>query len=58
VLLVFFTALVAGAGASAEAADLTAGFRAAGADLRAAVFVDVVRVGIIWEIFHGSQAAN
>jgi hypothetical protein len=46
------------AGASAEAADLTAGFRAAGADLRAAVFVDVVRVGISLENFHGSQAAN
>ena len=56
---VFFTAaLLAGAGASAEAADLTAGFRAAGADLRAAVFVDVVRVGIFWKIFHGSRAAN
>ena len=57
-LPVFFTALLAGAGASAEAADLTAGFRAAGADLRAAVFVDVVRVGIFGKIFHGSQAAN
>jgi hypothetical protein len=45
------------AGASAEAADLTAGFRA-GADLRAAVFVDVVRVGIDLKNFHGSQAAN
>ena len=55
-LPVFFTALLAGA--SADAADLTAGFRAAGADLRAAVFVDVVRVGIFGEIFHGSRAAN
>jgi F0F1-type ATP synthase membrane subunit c/vacuolar-type H+-ATPase subunit K len=54
-VLALFTPL---AGASAEAADLTAVFRAAGADLRAAVFVDVVRVGIDWKNFHGSQAAN
>ena len=54
VVLVLFTPF---AGVSAEAADLTAGFRA-GADLRAAVFVDVVRVGIFGKFFHGSQAAN
>ena len=43
--------------ASAEAADLTAGLRA-GADFRAAVFVVVVRVGIIWKMFHGLREAT
>ena len=52
VAFVLFTPLAAGA--LAEAADLTAVFRAAGADFRAAVFVDVVRVGIVWKFSHGS----
>lgn len=50
-------ALGFGAAGSAATADFAAVLRG-GADLRALVLVDVVRLGIILKFFHGSRAAN
>ncbi len=52
-----FADLVAGAAGSAATADFAAVFRAGG-DLRAAVLVVVVRLGMFLKFVHGSRAAT